>query len=286
MDVTPIESPLRWAGSKRKLLGAILPHFPRTFGCFHEPFFGGGSVFLGLRPERASLSDASPQLINAFRVMRDSVDELIVELRSRMYSYDPAVYSCVRAGLNAGEGSAIERAAAFVYINTCCFNGLWRVNRQGKCNVPFGDVANPVICDESALRACSTALRGAHLYLSDFAGCAAHIESGDCVYIDSPYVPLPGKSSFTGYTAEGFKAADHVRLAEMFRRLVDRGAMCIASNSDTPDARALYRGFETVGLSRSGAINSKTSARGKVGEILILGGQWDKRGDTQQEAVA
>lgn len=284
-----IRSPLKWAGSKAKLAARILPHFPRAFRRYHELFFGGGSMYFAaaVPPMRAHLSDASPQLIRTWRVIRDDVEALIDELsRADRYLYNEAAYGDIRARLNAGVATDVELAAAFVYINRCGFNGLWRVNGMGLCNVPIGDYKAPTICDPETLRGASSALRDAEISCGDFAERESLIEPGDLVYIDSPYVPQPGKASFVGYTKEGFTAADHVRLADMVRRLAERGVYCVASNSDTPDTRALYRGFEIVSLDRSGSINSKASERGRVGEVLILGGQWEKRGEVRSEAAA
>lgn len=272
----------KWVGGKGKLAATILPLFPREFGCYHEPFVGAGAIFYALAPTFSTLSDANPHLINVYRVVRDDVEALIADLSTRRY--DRAEFMETRARFNAGEGSPVWRAATFIYINRTGFNGLWRVNQSGGCNVPFGDYVNPKICDVDNLRACSAALRGVNIQHAGYESVEAMAQPGDLVYFDPPYVPESKTASFTSYTAEKFYYGDQERLASMFRRMAARGVHCVLSNSDTPAARELYSGFEIVSISRSGAINSKGSKRGRVGEIVVLGGTWEAQ--TRSEEVA
>ncbi len=263
----------RWVGGKADLVPHILPRLPSSFRAYHEPFCGGAALFYALQPRDAYLNDASPHVALAYRIIRDSVDSLIAELSNgELYVHDLDAYYRLRERFNAGGGSEIERAAAFLYLLRCGFNGLWRVNRDGGYNVPFGDQKNPRICDAELLRACSRALRGVHVGACDFAYAVADAEPGDLVYFDSPYWPVSKTSSFTAYTPNGFPEADHVRLAKLFSELVGKGVQCVASNSDTPEVRELYAGFELHEVQRSGTVSSKVSKRGKVGELLICGG--------------
>jgi DNA adenine methylase len=201
------------------------------------------------------------------------VEALIADLSTRRY--DRAEFMATRERFNAGEGSPVWRAATFIYINKTGFNGLWRVNKSGGCNVPFGDYDNPKICDAENLRACWVALEGVSIECSGYASVEARAQPGDLVYLDPPYVPEAKTANFTGYTQDGFDALDQERLALLFRRLVSRGVHCVLSNSDTPTARELYAEFQIVSTSRSGAINSKGAKRGRVGEIVVLGGAWE-----------
>jgi DNA adenine methylase len=265
-------NPLKWTGGKGKLVPSIRPHLPATFGRYFEPFCGGAALFWALRPERAVLSDANPHLITTYRVIRDDVEALIADLSTRRY--DRAEFMATRERLNAGRETDVWRAATFIYINKTGFNGLWRVNGKGGCNVPFGDYDNPTICDADNLRACSAALHSVEIHCRGYEAVEAEAQPGDLVYLDPPYVPESKTANFTSYTAEKFGRDDQERLAAVFRRLVRRGVHCVLSNSDTETARRLYAGFYTVNLSRSGSINCKGEKRQRVGEILVLGGTW------------
>lgn len=264
---------LKWVGSKRALAPLILTHFPRTFRRYHEPFCGSAAVFFAQgRRAAAYLNDASPQLMRTHLVVRDEVEALIDILGESSFRYDRALYEHHRSMLNQCGGPDVYLAAAFIFINRCGYNGLWRVNKSGYCNVPFGDYKDPKILDVGALLAASAAMQGAILTCGDYATAARRARSGDLVYFDSPYVPTSETANFTGYTAAGFPASEHHRLSCLFRELVSNGVQCVASNSDTPEVRDLYAGFELHELQRSGTVSSKASKRGKVGELLICGG--------------
>jgi DNA adenine methylase len=265
----------KYPGGKTDLLPVILPLMPRTYDRYFEPFCGAAAAFYALEPAMAHLNDASPEVTTTMRVVRDNVEELISELSNGSYIYDRSVYYSTREHMNGGACTDVERAAAFVYITRCGFNGLWRVNRQGHCDVPFGKYTNPRIVDPELLRSCSLALRGATITCKDFAEAMSDARAGDLVYIDSPYVPTSDTSSFTAYTAAGFEEADHRRLAAAYRALARRGVHCALSNSDTPLTRDLYHGFRIVDLSRVNSINCKGSKRQRVGEILVLSGTWE-----------
>jgi DNA adenine methylase len=167
------------------------------------------------------------------------------------------------------ERSDVERAARFVYLNRTCYNGLYRVNRKGQFNVPKGRYRNPTVRDVGRLRAASAALQGATLLADDFGRCLDVAEAGDLVYFDPPYHPLSQTASFTAYTAGDFGEDDQRRLAEVFAELDARGCQLLLNNSDTPLVRQLYDGYEQVLLSASRPINSKTSHRGAVPELLV-----------------
>jgi DNA adenine methylase len=152
-----------------------------------------------------------------------------------------------------------------------CFNGLYRVNKKGEFNVPFGRYANPIICDEPALRIASTALRGAVLSVTDFEKTVDTAKRGDAVYFDSPYWPVSETSNFTAYSKDGFGEADQIRLRDCFAGLDKKGVSVLLSNSDTPFIRKLYSGFEIEEVRAPRRINSKGGRRGDVGELLISG---------------
>lgn len=152
-----------------------------------------------------------------------------------------------------------------------CFNGLYRVNKAGQFNVPFGRYTNPLICDEKNLRACSEVLQKVELHSGDFADIVSDAKTGDVIYFDPPYVPLNPTSNFTSYTSGRFGLADQERLSICFKELVAKGAFVFLSNSDTPLVRDLYAGYELKEVQARRSINSKAEKRGKIGELLIIG---------------
>lgn len=258
---------IKWAGGKRQLLPALLRHAPENPSCFFEPFIGGGALFFSLRPRRAVLADVNERLIRTYKGVRDSVDDVIRLLRS--YPHDSAFFYRFREA-DIDSASDAEVAAWFVYLNKTAYNGLYRVNRANRFNVPFGRYANPKTCDEPTLRECSNALAGTELLVEDFEVAVARAESGDFVYFDPPYVPLSTTSSFTSYTSLGFGPAEHTRLRDAARKLKERGVRVLLSNSSASFVRELYAtGFAVVEVQATRAVNSKATARGAVMELLI-----------------
>jgi DNA adenine methylase len=172
-------------------------------------------------------------------------------------------------GIDPGSLSLPARAARTIFLNKTGFNGLYRVNRAGRFNVPFGRHTNPAICDPDNLHACSLALRDVDLVVRDFAKVAELAQKGDFVYFDPPYVPISQTASFTSYAAGGFGLNEHARLATVFTELARKGTYVMLSNSDTPEVRELYAGFEMDRLLASRSINSNGARRGKIGELLV-----------------
>lgn len=271
-----IASPfLKWVGGKRALLPELREHFPRRIGTYYEPFLGGGAVFWDLASrgvfERAVLSDVNEELINAYRVIQSptGVEELIQALA--MINPEPTLerYLQVR-DLLPDVISTWLRAARTIYLNRRGFNGLYRVNRAGRFNVPFGR-NHGTMPDPELLRACSRALRGVELNDWDFTFGLDAARAGDCVYFDPPYVPLTPTSSFTAYSAGGFGDVQHSILASWFTRLTNRGVVCITSNSDTPRVRELYAGHDLCPVQVRRNIAATGAARTSVGELVIVG---------------
>jgi DNA adenine methylase len=262
---------LKWAGGKRQLVPRILAAVPQRMGTYFEPFIGGGAVFFaivaaGRRFERAVLGDMNEELVRCYRAIQRDVDAVIGALRP--HKYDRDVYYRVRAR-DPERLSDAARAARLIYLNRCGYNGLYRVNRSGQFNVPFGRYKDPVICDVRRLRAAARALRGVKVVHGDFERTLRGASAGDFVYLDPPYVPLSPTSSFTAYAKTPFDAAAQARLAETLRDLGERRVQALLSNSDCEATRELYRPMpaETVPVRR--AINSVAAARGSVGELLV-----------------
>ena len=207
--------------------------------------------------------------MNAYAMVRDEPNSVLHWLEWHAKRHGESHYYEVREHWNARHYRAAGAAAAFLYLNRVCFNGLWRVSRAGKFNVGFGDYANPTICDREALTAASVALQGVELRCGDYRDAIADAQAGDFVYFDPPYVPVTPTANFTSYTADGFGAEQHRELAETARALAARGVHVLLSNSDSPFVRELYSDFEISGVRCARAINSDATKRGHVDELLI-----------------
>ena len=191
---------LKWAGGKRQLLPDLLHQVPPDYSGFRyfEPFVGGGALFFALRPKRAVLADVNERLIRTYKGVRDDVQTVIGLLGK--YPHDATFFYRLREE-QIDSGTDAEVAAWFIYLNKTGFNGLYRVNRDNRFNVPFGRYVRPKICDKATLLACSSALADVELLVADFEVVVAKAKRGDFVYFDPPYVPLSATSSFTSYTS-------------------------------------------------------------------------------------
>ena len=271
---------VKWAGGKGRLLGQLLPYLPSSFERYIEPFVGGGAVFFHLHNgdrlagQGSVLIDQVEELINCYRVIQTDVEGLIAELECHEpYKLDAEYYYEVRAWdrqADYAQRNDVERAARTLFLNRTCYNGLYRVNRRGQFNVPFGRYRNPTICDAENLRAVHGALQGVTLLAGDFAQCLKVAGPGDLVYLDPPYHPLSDTARFTSYTSTDFGIADQRRLADLFRELDQRGCYVILSNSATGLVRELYRGYEQVEVQAPRAINCKGDERGAIPELLVV----------------
>ena len=261
---------VKWAGGKSKLIGELLARSPSEFERYFEPFVGGGALFFRLQPGAAVLGDKNPDLIDMYRCVADDVEAVLRRLRAHRQRHDADYYYRVREQWNAGaHRTAADRAAAFIYLNKTCYNGLWRVNSRGMFNVPAGRYAAPAIYEPETLRAASRALRGAQLTYGSFAESVASAGEGDFVYFDPPYHPITETAKFTSYTAGSFGEDDQRELAAVARDLVERGCRVMISNSDSPFIRKLYKGFRIDRVMCARAINSVGKKRGVVPEVII-----------------
>jgi DNA adenine methylase len=273
----PLARPfLKWVGGKGQLLSQFEAYFPSEFQRYFEPFVGGGAVFFhlwntGRLAKPAFLFDTNPELVNAYQVVRDQVDELIEALARHKTRHNREYYYAVRSlDRNGGKLGSVERAARTLYLNKTCYNGLYRVNSKGLYNVPMGSYKRPKILNEGLLRAASIALQGAVIEQIRFDKIIEMAREGDFFYFDPPYVPLSKTANFTGYTAGSFGEVEQRRLAGVFRTLAEKGCLCMLSNSYTPLVLELYRGYRIERVMAKRAINSKASRRGAVPEAVVL----------------
>ncbi len=271
-DVKPV---LKWAGGKRQLLEPILAFvdraFPGQIETYYEPFAGGAAVFFALvargKFKRARLSDKNEDLIHVYTALRDDAHTVIHELE-KLCQAKPSekVYYDVRA---SRPSKAPARAARMLYLNRTGYNGLYRVNRSGDFNVPYGRYKKPNILDPARLLATAGALQGVELAVEDFDQSCKKARRGDFVYFDPPYMPVSKTSSFAAYHSVAFTLSEHQRLAKLFARLAKKGVAALLSNSDTPETRRLFAAFDTHTVHAKRAINSNGARRGTVPELLV-----------------
>lgn len=272
-STTPRAKPfLKWAGGKTRLLGTLSELLPDDIRTYYEPFLGGGALFFHLalqgRFRSAVLNDVNPELVNCYRVVRDSAPELVEELGDLEVS--KAVFEELRR-VDPTSLSPVRRAARMLYLNKTAFNGLYRVNRSGRFNVPWGAYDRPKVLDEPNLVACSRLLQeSTQVRDGDFVASVQTASSGDVVYFDPPYVPLSPTANFESYTKDGFSRSDHERLATCVRDLARRGVKVLVSNSDTPVVRELYAGFQILTVRMRRNISSKGDGRGPVNEVIVV----------------
>lgn len=257
---------LKWAGGKRALLPELTRLLPASYGDYYEPFVGGGAVFFALQPRRAFLNDANEELVNCYAVVRDRLDDLLVALAEHRNTAEHFLW--VRAQ-RPDDLDDVGRAARFVFLNRTCFNGLYRVNRRGEFNTPYGHYRNPTLVPEVLLRDASLALQGVTLTAGSYADGCAGAGAGDLVYLDPPYVPVAEFADFRRYHREQFREDDHEELARLFKDLDARGCHVRLSNSHTPWVLDLYADWKIHVVTSRRAINSNGSGRGPVREVVV-----------------
>jgi DNA adenine methylase len=263
---------IKWAGGKTQLADALSNRLPFKFVNYHEPFLGGGAFFFKLyregKFERARVSDLNSELIDTYCAIRDSLEDVIKELSQ--YPHNEEFYYQLRAK-NPLELSLPARAARMIYLNKTGYNGLYRVNRSGGFNVPFGKYKNPKYLDKDNLQAVSHALQKVDIHNASFETVLDYAKEGDLVYFDPPYVPVSPTANFTSYQANGFSVNDQRKLRDVCIELTRRNVYVILSNSDTEIVRDLFSpySFEVNEVLANRAINCNGSRRGKMTELII-----------------
>jgi DNA adenine methylase len=280
---------IKWVGGKAQLLHDLLPLFPKTIRTYYEPFIGGGACFFTLAAEgrfgHAVINDWNRELTDVYRVVRDFPAELMAALRAREESYaesPEAVFQTWRE-LDPWTLDPVNRAARMIALNKTCFNGLYRVNSDGKFNAPWGQKLGRVaIFDEDNIRDAAHLLNWKTTILTgDFEEAVSMAREGDFVYFDPPYVPVSETSDFASYTAPGFSLDDQKRLFATFKRLAERGVDALISNSDAPVLRDMFAEFEIHEVVAKRSVNNKGDGRGPVKEIVIA----SRRGMKPQEQL-
>jgi len=257
---------LKWAGGKTQLLPELLAKAPKRFGKYIEPFFGGGALFFSLRPDGGVVADSNPELVNLYRSVAESVEVVIERLRSCSNTED-AFY--VMRALDWTKMEPADAAARTIFLNRTCFNGLYRVNKSGGFNVPFGHYKNPKILDEDALRAASVLLGKSIIVQGDYKTVLSnHAAPGDFVFLDPPYLPVSKYADFKRYTKEQFYEEDHHELAQEVDRLHQMGCHVLLTNSNHPLVHELFGQYKMEVIQTKRYISCNGGSR--KGEDVIV----------------
>lgn len=258
---------LKWPGGKRWFVNKYSNIFPDQYNHYYEPFLGSGAVFFYLKPRRAVIADVNPELINLYKMMRDEPERLGLLLNNHQNQHDKNYYYKVR---DTEFQTEIDRAARFLYLNRACYNGMYRVNRQGKFNVPIGTKSN-FIYDIDQFEVYSRVLESAEIIAEDFENVIVRAQKNDLLFVDPPYTTKTEQNSFIKYNNHLFTWADQERLYNCLREAKKRGVLIILTNANCKEIRAMYQsgGFFTNILERKSSIAGKVSDRGSVKELLV-----------------
>ncbi|MDS3861585.1 DNA adenine methylase [Thermosynechococcaceae cyanobacterium BACA0444] len=293
---------LKWAGGKSQLMGQIIPYLPQALingeiETYIEPFIGGGALFLEIAQhypvKNLIIADVNPEIVLAYRVIQTQVSELISALAFLESQYLQApeseretMFYAIRQAFNQSQTEInyacvadpeIQHTAQLIFLNRTCFNGLFRVNQKGEFNVPFGRYVRPRICQADNLQRVAQLLSSVKILRGDFELIRPFVNPQTFVYFDPPYRPISKTASFKAYAQANFTDHEQTRLATFARELDQRGAKLLLSNSDPHNEdpadhffETLYDSFQIYRLQAKRAINSNSSKRGPVSELLIL----------------
>lgn len=293
-----IEKPfIKWAGGKAQLLGQLDAFLPRRLSqepfTYIEPFVGGGAMLFHIirkfpHLRKATINDVNEDLIKAYHTVKNQPQDLIRHLKSIEDDYFKIeendgrkdFFLNIRTRFNAHPSDAVVNTAYLIFLNKTCFNGLYRVNRKGAFNVPFGRYTHPAICNAEVIMADSSLLNAANveITLGDYRFTAQHLdkEGLNFLYLDPPYRPISDTASFTAYSKKGFNDDDQKELAAFCASISSANCLWMLSNSDGKASRPgdtfmedIYRSFRIERVRAARAINSRPSGRGKMTELLI-----------------
>lgn len=293
---------LKWAGGKSQLLEELIRHLPPylrgspIIDSYIEPFVGGGALFFYLKSrytiKHSFLFDINRELVVGYKVVKNDHEKLINLLqkieseylsktddeRKEYYYRVRSTYNMQMEDFDYGNYtiSWVERAAYLIFLNKTCYNGLFRQNKRGEFNVPFGRYKNPTICERDTLIKAHIALADTEIFCADFTAAGGYIKKGSLVYLDPPYLPISRTSSFTSYSKENFAEKDQIRLAKFFENMDKKGAYLMLSNSDPKNEDPsndffdkLYKKYFIDRVQANRAINCKGNKRGLINELII-----------------
>ena len=285
---------IKWVGGKGQLIEQLEAKLPADFdnwdnATYIEPFIGGGAMLFYMLQQhpnikRAVINDINPDLITCYRTVRDNVELLIPALRDMQAEYHALsdmeakreMFMAVRQSYNEKNLDPIENTVKFFFLNRTCFNGLYRVNKRGLYNVPWGKYIQPQICDEYTLRTDSELLKRVEILEGDFEDTLSYAQGNTLFYFDPPYRPLSDTSSFNDYTKDAFNDDSQVRLKEFCDHVNVDGHCFMLSNSDCKGKNeadnffeVLYANYYIDRVMASRNVNANGAKRGKISELLI-----------------
>lgn len=266
-----LRTPFKWAGGKRQLLPLLHQYVPNEYDRYIEPFAGGAALFFSLAPQKALIGDVNQPLINAYEVIRDKCELLLEDLA--LHQNQEAYYYAVRdldRTVNYKLLSPVEQASRFLFLNRTSYGGLYRVNKKGQANMPFGHYKKPNILNEKVIRQASAYLQQEHILIEegDFFEVASKARENDFVYFDPPFFSESNRS-FGAYS-KPFTLYDHIRLKRMFKQLDERGCYILLSHSDHAMARELYGEYPLFSTTVTRLLNANTLERKGGKEVLIM----------------
>lgn len=287
---------VKWAGGKGSLLSQISKYYPDelkngSIEKYVEPFVGGGAVLINILQnydvKEAYAFDINMDLINSYNIIKFNVDELIIKLKKREDEYirldmesRKKYYYDVREKYNSYKLEenelSVERAEEFIFLNRTCFNGLYRVNKNGKFNVPMGNYKNPTICDECNLKSLARLIENVKFEYGSYTNSDFHANEKTFIYFDPPYRPLNITSGFTSYTKEDFNDDDQKELALFYSSIHSRNSKLMLSNSNPKNTNQddtffedIYSEFNINEVYAKRMINANSKGRGEISELLI-----------------
>ena len=285
---------LKWAGGKGQLLDTFDKMFPQELiegkiKTYIEPFVGGGAVLFHIlqnyKIEKAQINDINKELINCYRCIKADVEEVIKPLSILEKEYLSSenrnkYFYNVRERYNQIHLNGhydYEKCADFIFLNHTCFNGLYRVNKEGKFNVPHGKYKKPLICDKENLRLCSQLLQKVEINFGSYEQVLEKADANTFLYFDPPYRPLLENNSFVSYDKAGFDDDDQIKLSQNYRNLNKQNCLLMLSNSDPKNTNEndnffddLYKGFSIERVYAKRMINCQASKRGNITEIVVM----------------
>lgn len=285
---------IKWVGGKSQLIEQLDAQLPADFGnwenvTYIEPFVGGGAMLFYMLQrypniQYAIINDINPDLATCYRTVRDNPNQLIESLRDIESAYfalqseegRKEFFMAVRDRYNEKNLDPIENTTKFFFLNRTCFNGLYRVNKKGLFNVPFGKYSNPTICDPETILKDSGLLQRVEILNGDFEWTFEYAQDNTLFYFDPPYRPLSDTSSFNNYAKEAFNDDEQIRLKKYCDRINDAGFKFMLSNSDCKSVNGednffdvLYAAYQIERVWASRNINSNPNKRGELTEILV-----------------
>ncbi|WP_434334366.1 Dam family site-specific DNA-(adenine-N6)-methyltransferase [Mycoplasma capricolum subsp. capricolum] len=269
-----LNSVVKWVGGKKQIQDTIINLIPKQFNNYIEPFIGGAAILFALQPKNAIINDLNTELINVYNVIKEEPFKLICLLETHKKNHSEEYFYQIRnldRAKQYNKLSNVKKASRIIYLNKTCFNGLYRVNKDGYFNTPFGRYKNPSILNKQNILNVSKYLNENNIQIlnKDYKEILELAKPGDFIYLDPPYMPISQSSSFTSYTQDGFDIQQQIELKEQCDLLTKKGIKFLLSNSDCHFIRELYKDYEILVVKAKRAINSKAEKRGHINELLI-----------------